>query len=63
MKSNKILSIALTLVLSMGMVSMAWAQKSVQLTADQMEELVLRAYVPDLEKFNTWTPPKAKMLR
>ena len=26
-------------------------------------DVILRLYVPDLEKFKTWTPPKAKIVK
>jgi hypothetical protein len=44
MKLNRILSIALTLLLSMGIVSMAQAQKSVKLSDKQIEDIVKRSY-------------------
>ncbi|MGB3648353.1 MAG: DUF1214 domain-containing protein [Desulfobulbales bacterium] len=30
---------------------------------DEDMDIVLRAYVPDLEKMKTWTPPKAERLK
>jgi hypothetical protein len=44
MKLNRILSIALMLLLSMGIVSMAQAQKSVKLSDKQIEDIVKRSY-------------------
>jgi len=44
MKLNRTLSIALTLLLSMGIVSMVHAQKSVKLSDKQIEDIVKRSY-------------------
>jgi hypothetical protein len=44
MKLNRILSIALTLLLCMGIVFMAQAQKSVKLSDKQIEDIVKRSY-------------------
>jgi hypothetical protein len=44
MKLNRILSIAFTLFLCMGMVSVAQAQKSVKLSDKQIEDIVKRSY-------------------
>jgi len=44
MKLNRTLSIALTLLLSMGFVSMVHAQKSVKLSDEQIENIVKRSY-------------------
>ena len=30
---------------------------------DYAIDVILRLYVPDLEKFKTWTPPKAEMIK
>ena len=44
LKFNRILSIALTLLLFMGSVSIAKAQKDVKLSDKQIEDIVKRSY-------------------